>query len=106
MLTVTPIEAFSDNYIWCLHRPGSADAFAAALEPENIELQARIEHDSALRAHNTPTVPSNMAMELATNPFLRSSEPGPASHMQRRDGVDPGDAVSVFAAIRGWKDNF
>jgi hydroxyacylglutathione hydrolase len=93
--------------VYCAHEYTLANlAFAAALEPENIELQARIEHDSSLREHDTPTVPSSMALELATNPFLRSAEPGPASHMQRRDGVDPGDAVAVFAAIRGWKDNF
>jgi len=51
MITVTPIKAFSDNYIWCL--------------------QASV-----------------------------------TSRMQARDSIDPQDPVAVFAAVRGWKDNF
>ena len=48
MLTVTPIKAFSDNYIWCLRRPegneayivdpGDADVVLQALAQDGLEL--------------------------------------------------------------------
>jgi hydroxyacylglutathione hydrolase len=97
----------ANTQVYCAHEYTLSNlAFAAAVEPENAELQARILRDTASRQHNTPTVPSELALELATNPFLRSAQAGLAAHMQGRDGVDPTDAVAVFAAVRNWKDGF
>ena len=49
MLTVSPIEAFSDNYIWLLHRegdsrawvvdPGDANVVLSALEQRGLDLE-------------------------------------------------------------------
>ena len=52
----------------------------------------------------TPSTPSTIAVELATNPFLRSSEPAVIAAAQARGAA--GDPVSVFGAIRSWKDKF
>jgi len=72
--------------------------FAAAVEPDNLEVGARA------RALPTPSTPSTLAIELETNPFLRTRERDViTAAMERGSGGDP---VSVFAAIRAWKDNF
>lgn len=72
--------------------------FAAAVEPGNEQVAARA------RALATPSTPSTIGEERATNPFLRSAEPTVvAAASQRGAGGDP---VSVFAAVRAWKDGF
>jgi len=97
----------ANTRVYCAHEYTLANLrFAAAVEPRNEELQARIRRDRESRDQNIPTVPSTLALELATNPFLRSSEPAVAGHMEERDAIDPTDPVAVFAAVRGWKDNF
>lgn len=96
-----------ETRVYCAHEYTLANlAFAAAVEPENPALKARIGRDQASRDRNEPTVPSTLGLELETNPFLRCAETSVAAHMQQRDQVDPSDPVAVFAAVRGWKDNF
>jgi hydroxyacylglutathione hydrolase len=75
--------------------------FAAAVEPDNAQVAERAR---ALRAPETPSTPSTIADERATNPFLRSAEPGVIAAAGSRGAA--GDPVSVFAAVRAWKDNF
>lgn len=72
--------------------------FAAAVEPANAAVAARA---SALPA---PSTPSTIAEERATNPFLRSAEPTVIDAAVARGAAR--DPVSVFAAIRAWKDGF
>ena len=76
--------------------------FAATVEPENPALQARIARVAAARAKGEATVPSLLAEELATNPFLRADTP----ELARAVGLPFGDPVAVFAALRKAKDNF
>ena len=72
--------------------------FAAAVEPDN----AAVAHRAGALA--TPSTPSTIADERATNPFLRSTEPGVIAAARSRGAA--GDPVGVFAAIRGWKDHY
>lgn len=72
--------------------------FAAAVEPGNPAVAARA---AALGA---PSTPSTIADERATNPFLRSAEPAVIDAARARGAA--GDPVSVFAAVRAWKDGF
>jgi hypothetical protein len=51
-------------------------------------------------------VPSTIAVELATNPFLRWSEPAVVQAAARRAGRALQDPVDVFTQIREWKNNF
>jgi hydroxyacylglutathione hydrolase len=55
---------------------------------------------------NEPTLPSTMAEELATNPFLRCSEPEVVACAERRAGRKLANEVEVFAEIRAWKNGF
>jgi hydroxyacylglutathione hydrolase len=72
--------------------------FAAAVEPDNARVAARA------KALGSPSTPSTMADEHATNPFLRTAEPAVAAAAKGRGAA--GDPVSVFAAVRAWKDAF
>lgn len=97
----------AETRVYCAHEYTMANlAFAEAVEPDNPVLKSRVQRDAGRREASLPTVPSDIGIELATNPFLRCSEASVAGHMAAREGLDPADPVAVFAAVRGWKDNF
>lgn len=76
--------------------------FAITVDPDNADLQARIADIAEKRAKGTPTVPSLLSLELATNPFLRAKDPGIQAHL----GMIGADAADVFGEIRRRKDSF
>lgn len=89
--------------IYCAHEYTAGNAaFAATIEPDNENLQKRIAEISALRADNKPTVPTEISVERATNPFLRAGE----ASVQAALNMQGHAAVDVFAEIRHRKDNF
>ncbi|MBB5203785.1 hydroxyacylglutathione hydrolase [Inhella inkyongensis] len=81
--------------------------FAQAIEPDNPALQARQRQDEARRAAGQPTLPSRMDLERATNPFLRSREPGVIQAAARapQPAADT-SPLAVFTALRAWKNQF
>jgi hydroxyacylglutathione hydrolase len=79
--------------------------FAVAVEPNNAELLAYQTRAQGLRHQLLPTLPSNIRLEKAVNPFLRTHLPQVAHAVQQMDHKAI-DAVSVFAALRTWKDQF
>lgn len=76
--------------------------FAAALDPDNVALQARLARVIKARAENRPTVPSRLSGELATNPFLRADTSALRAAVQMPDATP----AEVFAEIRARKDRF
>ena len=76
--------------------------FALTIDPDNPALISRCTEVEAARAANRPTVPSTLAEELATNPFLRATDP----EIARRLDMAGADPASVFARIRSLKDAF
>ncbi len=78
--------------------------FAKTIDGDNPALLERERQDRALRAQNHPTLPSTLALEKSTNPFLRYHEPDmtafAAGYLNR---PHPGPA-EVFGAIRAAKD--
>ena len=80
--------------------------FAFSVEPENTELRERIKKVWALRAKGECAVPSTMAEERATNPFLRCDSPELIENLSRLEGKPGGfeTSESVFAAARALKD--
>jgi hydroxyacylglutathione hydrolase len=92
--------------VYCAHEYTLANLrFALAVEPANVALQQRQEKCVHQRERGEPTVPSTLASERATNPFLRCTQPDVRASVQRWLAPDA-DAVDVFAAIRSWKDVF
>ncbi len=97
----------SSTAVHCAHEYTLANlAFARAADPDNARLQERIQQAEALRKTGTPTVPSQLGLELDTNPFLRCALPElrqTAKVFKASTGNEPEE---VFASIREWKDSF
>ncbi|HEY4863323.1 MAG TPA: hydroxyacylglutathione hydrolase C-terminal domain-containing protein, partial [Xanthobacteraceae bacterium] len=55
-----------------------------------------------LRAAGKPTLPSTIADELRTNPFLRADDPAVAEAV----GMKGADPAAVFTELRERKNNF
>lgn len=91
--------------VYCAHEYTLANlGFAEWVEPDSVALQARRERDDQRRAHDQPTVPSRLADELATNPFMRTDQPAVIAATERWAGRRLGGRDAVFEALRTWKD--
>lgn len=77
-------------------------AFALSIDPENAALKARAADISAKRSENRPTVPASLALEKATNPFLRAGQ----ADLKAQLGLTGVEDAEVFAHIRAAKDRF
>src|SRR5690606_19861224 len=92
--------------VYCAHEYTQANLrFALAVEPDNLATQQRLQAVSAQRNRGQPTLPSTIALELATNPFLRT-QAGTVNTAARARGATDGADVQIFAALRAWKDDF
>lgn len=102
--SMSKILAWPDaTRLYCAHEYTQSNArFALSVEADNSALQARARTIDALRAAGTPTVPSTLAEEKATNPFLRPDSPA----LQRSLGLLGAPLVQVFAETRKRKDKF
>ncbi|MDC0361855.1 hydroxyacylglutathione hydrolase [Halioglobus sp.] len=93
--------------VYCAHEYTLANlAFACAVEPDNHSLLSRIAQAEATREQGKPTVPSDIALELATNPFLRCREAALQASLEHQGRLPGSDPAVIFAAVRGWKDAF
>ena len=79
----------SDVQIYCGHEYTLANArFAAHAEPQNEAVSARLDQVKGLRDRGLITLPTTVAEERGTNPFVRASN------------------VAEFARLRAEKDSF
>ncbi len=91
--------------VCCAHEYTVANLeFATRVEPANRALRERLEVARATRREGRPTVPSTLAEELATNPFLRCDQPAVVATAARVAGREVAPGAETFAVIRGWKD--
>ena len=69
------LEALGDaTAIYCAHEYTLSNArFAVTIEPDNAALQQRVSDVVAARERGEATVPTTIALERATNPFMRAS---------------------------------
>lgn len=84
-----------DTTVYCAHEYTASNARFALSVDGSPTLKARAEEVFALHERSVPTVPTTVAMEKATNPFLRAP--------MLRPGLAPAQA---FAEIRAAKDVF
>ncbi|MBA4782922.1 MAG: hydroxyacylglutathione hydrolase [Rhizobiales bacterium] len=92
-----------ETAIYCGHEYTLANAkFAVSVDPENAELRQRASEIEALRAAGKPTLPTTLAIELRTNPFLRANDPAIRAHL----GMEAASDEAVFTEIRRRKDHF
>lgn len=87
--------------LYCAHEYTAANAkFALHADPGNAALQTYADEITAKRERGEPTVPTELGLELATNPFLRADDP---ALMAKWGGKAPHE---TFAALRAAKDAF
>jgi len=92
-----------DTVIYGSHEYTLANAaFAITVDPDNEALKDQHEKVKQLRAAGEPSVPTTLAMELKTNPFLRPDDIGIRSVLGMADASD----ADVFQEIRRLKDVF
>lgn len=97
----------ADTRVYCTHEYTLANLkFAAAADPDNPDLAERITSETRKREQDKPTLPSTIALELATNPFLRCSDGEVRQRVRQHQGDSSDDPVATFSALRQWKDNF
>jgi hydroxyacylglutathione hydrolase len=78
-----------DTALYCGHEYTLANArFASNAEPENPDIAARLERVKEQRDRGEITLPTTVAKERATNPFVRASD------------------AHEFARLRAEKDSF
>ena len=68
------LEALGDDTrVYCAHEYTLSNGrFALSVEPENAALVERMAMVTAMRERGEPTVPTSIALERATNPFMRA----------------------------------
>lgn len=94
-----------DTRVYCGHEYTAANLrFAAKVEPGNTALAERKRRVDDQRERGEPTVPATIAEELATNPFLRAEQPTVVAGVREAEPPEDDSPVSVFAAVRRWKD--
>ena len=97
----------ADTLVYCGHEYTEKNLqFAMTLEPNNPKLAEKMKKVRSLRSQGLSTVPSTMAEELETNPFLRWHSGEIQENLKREFPNLPTDPVSVFARVRQLKDQF
>jgi len=92
-----------ETQVYCGHEYTQANArFALDVDPQNALLIERAAEVDALRRAGKFTLPTTIAIELETNPFLRAANP----QLQAQLGCNLADPVEVFAFLREKKNHF
>ena len=92
-----------ETKLYCAHEYTQSNAaFALTVDPHNEALKARVREVDQMRSVGTPTVPTTVAVERLTNPFLRADDDA----LKAAIGMLGAGAVEVFAETRRRKDNF
>lgn len=93
--------------VYCTHEYTLSNLrFAHAVEPDNARLNERLAEVTRWRDEGRISLPSNIELELATNPFLRVGEPSVLAATNGRDDRQSSEPSAVFASLRAWKDKF
>lgn len=94
-----------DTLVYCAHEYTLGNiAFARTLEPDNAALTTRVEQERDKRAQGLPTLPSTLALEHATNPFLRCHEPAIREAAERHIRHSLSNPTEIFAVVRKMKN--
>jgi len=92
-----------ETLIYCGHEYTWANIhFAAIAEPDNAAVQLRKARTIACYRRDELCVPEMLAVEKATNPFLRFDAPALKARLLARGSQDT--PASLFATLRAWKD--
>lgn len=90
-----------DTKVYCGHEYTVNNLkYALHVEPDNKEIQQRMEWAKDMRAKKVPTVPGTIGEEKKYNPFMRVDVSAVQQHVKQTNPVD------VMGALRRDKDGF
>jgi len=96
-----------DTQVYCAHEYTLSNLrFANEVDPANTELHVRIKAEQKKRDQGLPTVPSSIALEKATNPFLRYDSPAILDRLEQAGRISSREPIAAFAALRQWKNSY
>ena len=96
-------ELNASTKVYCTHEYTAKNiAFALTLEPDNQDLIERKNAVQTLRANNLPSLPSTIALELKTNPYLRCNQ----AAIFKNSHAENADELSVFTTIRALRNHY
>jgi hydroxyacylglutathione hydrolase len=105
-LNVTLAALPETTLVYCGHEYTAANLrFAAHMEPENAAVTAKAARVAEQRARGEATVPSTLAEEKATNPFMRVDSPAIIERVSSSLSSDRSPAA-ILGAVRAAKDHF
>ncbi|MFN3202743.1 MAG: hydroxyacylglutathione hydrolase [Bradymonadia bacterium] len=97
-----------ETRVCCAHEYTESNLkFALSVEPGNAALVDRVARVQVIRAEGGCTVPSTIAEERATNPFVRVSSPELRAQLARQaPDASLETGAEIFAATRTLKNGF
>ena len=106
--SLSRLAALPDStLVYCAHEYTLSNLrFARAVEPDNQDVADRLAQVTQWRNEDRISLPSNLALEKRTNPFLRTHETSVKEKADERIGRAHASQTEVFATLRSWKDNF
>lgn len=106
--SLNKIKALPDNtLIFCAHEYTLQNLkFAITLEPDNEKLIERKKTTESLYTQHIPSIPSNIALEKATNPFFRCDSPSIRAKVEAYKQSPVVNEVDVFTQVRAWRSQY
>ena len=105
-LNVTLAALPDSTLVYCGHEYTASNLrFAAHLEPDNLAIAEKAARVAEQRARGEATVPSTIAEEKATNPFMRCDSPAIIERVSSSLAGDRSPAA-ILGAVRVAKDRF
>lgn len=109
----TPLQMFAslqklaalppESQVFCTHEYTLHNInFALSIEPDNAALKQRHQDTIAIRNAELPSLPSTVALELATNPFLRCD----SKQIQLSTQLLNQPLLQVFTKIRELRNSY
>lgn len=93
--------------VYCAHEYTLSNLrFALEVEPDNAALHERMQNEQGKRSQGLPTVPSTIALEKSTNPFLRYETPSIVERLISSNHLAIREPIAAFAALRKWKNSY
>lgn len=95
----------AETLVYCAHEYTIDNiGFAKWVEPDNKDLDLRLEECWQLRESGRATVPFSLGNEFVTNPFLRTHVPEVIARAEKVAGRELQTQAEIFATLRIWKD--
>jgi len=93
----------AETAVYCTHEYTEHNLkFARQLDPSNTALLARQAQVAQLRRQGLPSLPSTLAIERDSNPFLRCE----SAAIRHASGIHEPNPLAVFTAIREMRNHF